>query len=179
MRLFVAICLPPEVKAALGRGIAVLKQQGRGSFTRPNNLHLTLAFIGETTRWKEAAQALRAVQAPAFSLTIASSGQFGRQLIWAGADRTGELSLVQQQVSQALEQAGFRLEQRAFQPHLTLCRRFEPYTRLDKSALDTALGRTTFLVEEITLMRSERIDGKLTYTPVAAQALRQEEENLE
>ena len=90
---------------------------------------------------------------------------------------TGELSSLQEQVRRQLERAGFPLEHRAFQPHLTLCRRFEPHTRLDKSALDAALGSTTFPVDTITLMRSDRIDGKLTYTPVATQALGQAKEN--
>ena len=171
MRLFVAICLPPEAKAALSRGSGVLKQQGSGSFTSCDNMHLTLAFIGETPRWKEAVQAIQTVRAPVFTLTILGSGKFGPQLIWAGADLTKELTYLQIQVVSCLEQAGFSLEKKAFRPHLTLCRRFKPRGNWDKSALDIALGSTAFQVSEIVLMRSDRIRGKLTYTPVAVQPL--------
>jgi len=56
MRLFAAICLSPAVRASLADTITTLRGQGKGTFTRPENLHLTLAFIGETDR-VEAAQA--------------------------------------------------------------------------------------------------------------------------
>lgn len=174
MRLFVAICLPPEAKAALDRGIQALKQQGSGSFTSSDNMHLTLAFIGETTRWREAVRAIQAVQAPGFPLTIQSSGQFGGQLIWAGAGLTKELAFLQKQVTKCLELAGFALEKKTFKPHLTLCRRFQPSGEWDKSALNAALGSTTFPVNQIFLMRSDRVNGKLTYTPVAKQILTQQ-----
>ena len=170
MRLFVAICLPPAAKAALDRGIAALRQQGRGTFTRTENLHLTLAFIGETTRGKDAARALREVQAPAFSLTLTGCGCFGN-LIWAGAELTQELEQLQVQVTRALERTDFALDTKAFRPHLTLCRRFVPETRLDRRALEQALGTTTFPVDEIHLMNSERLNGKLTYTSIFTQPL--------
>ena len=64
MRLFAAIQFSPAVKAALLEAVAALRHQGTGTFTRPENLHLTLAFIGETEDLPGAKAALDAVCAP-------------------------------------------------------------------------------------------------------------------
>ena len=50
MRLFAAIQLSPAVREALLTAQADLRRQGRGAFPPPENLHLTLAFLGETDR---------------------------------------------------------------------------------------------------------------------------------
>ena len=51
MRLFVAICFSDEIKALLSSVCQKLKTQSlSGNFTRPENLHMTLAFIGESNR---------------------------------------------------------------------------------------------------------------------------------
>ena len=47
MRLFLAIQLSPAVREALLTAQDALRRQGRGSFPPPENLHLTLAFLGE------------------------------------------------------------------------------------------------------------------------------------
>ena len=46
MRLFLAIQLSPAVREALLTAQDALRRQGRGSFPPPENLHLTLAFLG-------------------------------------------------------------------------------------------------------------------------------------
>ena len=51
MRLFVAAALPESWKDALDRAARALADQGvRGNFTRRENYHLTLVFLGETDR---------------------------------------------------------------------------------------------------------------------------------
>ena len=50
MRLFLAIQLSPAVREALLTAQDALRRQGRGSFPPPENLHLTLAFLGEGQR---------------------------------------------------------------------------------------------------------------------------------
>ena len=49
MRLFLAVPLSPSVREALCTAQADLRRQWRGSFPPPKNLHLTLAFLGETS----------------------------------------------------------------------------------------------------------------------------------
>jgi 2'-5' RNA ligase len=59
MRLFAAIAAEGAVREALVQAQAELRRLGRGSFPRPEMLHLTLAFLGEVPgdappgrRWK-------------------------------------------------------------------------------------------------------------------------------
>ena len=54
MRLFIAIRFSPEIRQTLLDAVSGLRAQARsGNFTRPENLHLTLAFLGETNQTKE------------------------------------------------------------------------------------------------------------------------------
>ena len=51
MRLFIAINFSPSFKKAILSSAQQLRDRGvRGNFTREENLHLTLAFIGESDR---------------------------------------------------------------------------------------------------------------------------------
>ena len=58
MRLFYAILLSEEMKQALVGAQDFLRAQGiQGNYTRRENLHLTLAFLGETDRLSAARRA--------------------------------------------------------------------------------------------------------------------------
>jgi 2'-5' RNA ligase len=75
LRLFVALDLPPLVKAqlaALSGGIPGAK------WIPPENYHLTLRFIGEIEPWlaEEVDAALAAIRAPRFDLALAGLGTF-------------------------------------------------------------------------------------------------------
>ncbi|MFR1801485.1 MAG: 2'-5' RNA ligase family protein, partial [Faecalispora jeddahensis] len=57
---------------------------------------------------------------------------------------------------------GFRLEERRFSPHITLARRVRLHQEVDRGAILGAPFDTS--VDTISLMRSERPNGVLTYT---------------
>lgn len=163
MRLFVALLLDEAAKARLLDAIAVLRQQGTGNFTRPENLHLTLAFLGETSQFRAATQALRRVQMPKVELHFQKIGAFG-DLIWAGANPNPGLMTLQHAVEAELRTAGFQLEHRAFRPHLTLCRRYRPDGSFDRTPVEQALDGAFCRVGRVSLMESWRQQGKLIYT---------------
>ena len=84
MRLFLAIQLSPAVREALLTAQDALRRQGRGSFPPPENLHLTLAFLGEAEDPARARAALSEVSCRPFSLAVGGPpGHFG-DLWWAG-----------------------------------------------------------------------------------------------
>ena len=170
MRLFIALHFSPPFKAALCRGIDSLRQQGHGNFTREENLHLTLAFLGECESAKPAIRALKQVKAPAFSLTLDQLGRFGDPY-WVGVRHEPKLMALQKQVAENLTDAGFVLEKRKFKPHLTLCRQFIPHTAVDEAAAERAMGKPECHIEKISLMQSSRIGGKLVYTELFSQQL--------
>ena len=158
MRLFVAICLSPSVRDALTDRISSLRVQGTGSFTRPENLHLTLAFIGETDRLEAAEAALRrAAAGGAFSITTGDLGCF-EDLWWVGIRENAALERLALGVQCALRDAEFLIEDRPWRPHITLVRRWRgPEPQISPAAV-------SMRVEKVALMKSEQLNGKQIYT---------------
>ena len=125
IRLFVAIELPVELKErlfAMGGGVPGAK------WVRPENLHLTLRFIGEVGegRLGDIDAALPAVRSPAFDLTLADTGHFSSRrasrVLWVGVEKTETLSRLQARVEAACVGAGLEPEGRNYSAHITLAR---------------------------------------------------------
>lgn len=130
-RAFVAVEMPPEIKAALGELQQRLQAAGlKARWVRPENMHLTLKFLGDIdpAAVGEIATALKQAAAVGpFSLPVAAVGVFpdaGRpRVIWVGLDDAGgRLVGLQQSIDAALAGCGFAREQRPFRGHLTLAR---------------------------------------------------------
>lgn len=167
MRLFVALHFSPEVKGALLRVIDELRRQSvSGNFTRPENLHLTLAFIGESTDLAGARAALDEVSSGAFPMTVCGTGRFG-DLWWAGIEENPALDALAQSVRDNLIARGFDIDTKPFRPHITLARRLVCDTPPRLS-----LPKVTMTADRVSLMRSDRIDGRLVYTEVFGAALK-------
>ena len=76
MRLFVAIRLSDELKKELIGTMHVLKKLGvKGSYVPADNLHVTLAFIGETSEPERVKEALSTVKWKAFRLSLPTSSE--------------------------------------------------------------------------------------------------------
>jgi len=134
IRTFIAIKSPVLVTERLGRLANAMRSRWPEQSVRwvaPENIHLTLRFLGDTAETQIAAlsQGLEAIAAgyQAFTLTLGKSGTFpsGRRakVIWTGlTDERGSLSELQQKVEALVLQQGWEPEERAFRPHLTLGR---------------------------------------------------------
>jgi 2'-5' RNA ligase len=125
IRLFVALALPAALKAQL----ALLAGGIPGArWVPPENYHLTLRFIGEVEPWRaqEVDEALAAIRAPGFELSLRGLGTFekgGRiNALWVGAEKSEALGFLQAKVETALQRTGFEPERRRFAPHVTLAR---------------------------------------------------------
>ena len=148
MRLFIALTLPDPLHAALEDTMARLRADGvSGRFTRPENLHLTLHFLGEQP---EAAvdtlsDILLQVPRDAFPLTLSALGTFSRTgILWAGLSPSPALNRLQKQLGAALARAGFPVEARAFRPHLTLVREFRLFIQKGKKIQSLEIIRMIF-----------------------------------
>jgi len=158
MRLFVALPFPEDVKNRLMKtGQELLASCRSANLTKKENLHLTLAFIGETNDHRSAIRALSGIEQSAFSLTLKGSGHFG-DLYWVGVEKNEALLQLMKKTQTSLRTAGFPIEQRENIPHVTIARRVET-DRPPKIAFD----EITFPCHAFHLMVSERIGGKLTY----------------
>lgn len=163
MRLFLAIELEEAPRHALMDAIHALKTQCRGRWTRRENLHLTLEFLGELPDARDVVQTMDAISAPPFELTLTGLGRFrqkGGDLIWYGVTFSPALMDLQHKLHAELKERGFRLEHRPYKPHLTLGRQVAGAGELS----GYPAPRITQRVTAYSLMESRRVDGRLTYT---------------
>lgn len=139
MRLFIAINFNDQIKDSLCETMQKLKNVSvRGNFVRRENLHLTVAFIGETLEIGKVKQAMDKVSAEPFDLKLSGFGKFQRDrgdIYWVGVEQNANLFLVYNQLLRELSHAGFAIEKRDYKPHLTLGR---------EVVLDSALIKMNF-----------------------------------
>ena len=91
MRLFLAILPDEEFRNSLLEMQRDMKRHGiRGSYTPPENLHLTLAFLGEYQDPDGVMDALNTVPLSPFSIRLEGAGAFDR-VFWAGVAAMGTL----------------------------------------------------------------------------------------
>lgn len=89
MRIFIAIRFTEAFKSSILDAQDGLKEYGvRGNYTQPENLHLTLAFIGETERVEEIKAAVDSVKFEPFVIRTGKMGCFnGRsRVVWLGIE---------------------------------------------------------------------------------------------
>lgn len=170
MRLFVAVNFPSETVEALYEKVLCLKNQASALVpSRKENLHLTIAFIGETDVVEKAKKTIADIEHSAFEITLSGIGKFPRDagdIYWVGLKRDEglvRLTELSADISDRLRKSGFEIEKREFSPHVTLARQVmingEPRIKMPPH---------TVRVERVSLMSSERIKGKLTYTEIFA-----------
>ncbi len=161
MRLFIAINFTRGMKRALMAGISSLRAQSRGgSFTREENLHLTLAFIGESERTEDISRVIRKCACPRFEISLGGSGRFG-DLWWAGLAPCPRLDALAESLRAELKREGFEPDDKPFRAHITLARRLRP-----AGSISLDLPPCSMTASRVSLMKSERINGHMKYTEV-------------
>lgn len=146
MRLFVALELDEKAQALLAdcqQRLAELDRMVR--WVRPEQIHLTLKFLGEVPD-AQAVQVARALDGLAahqpFEFQIEGLGTFGSphspRVIWVGVRMPNPaLTALQDDCERALADLGFPPQGRAFKPHLTLGRVKDPRAGRDVAAAVT------------------------------------------
>jgi 2'-5' RNA ligase len=174
VRLFFSLPLPGEVKARIGPVLEAARKAGADGvgFTKAEQLHFTLAFLGEQSDADEAlAAGASLTEVPAFELALCGAGAFPNtarpRVLWVGVTAgAAELIATAERLRAALQERHFALEERKFRPHLTLGRvrpRGESSARRALAAIaPTELARWT--AREACLMRSVLGKGGATHT---------------
>lgn len=183
MRTFIAIEIPPAVKTALAAMQTELRRAAADvAWTKPENLHLTLRFLGEIEERR--LQTVKrvcdeaAATVPPFVLRLNGGGVFPNlrqpRVLWAGL--AGEIEMaaqLQSRLEQALTAQGFAPEDKPFNPHLTVGRVKSQQNARQVAALAEiqSLPEIAFEVREIVLMKSDLHPTGARYTALAKSPL--------
>ncbi len=194
MRLFVAVNFNDEIKDSLCRAIDALRGASfKGSFSRRENLHLTLVFLGEVrpNDVMEITKCIDLIDCEPFTLRVGGIGRFARHggdICWAGVKPDKNLKELQKMISEGLENAGFSFDRREYHPHLTLgrevlikqsSRQSEELRKADAAAKwyedpqnQRLVPDMAMEVKKVSLMQSERIGGRMVYSEIYVKNLR-------
>lgn len=181
IRTFVAVKIPvPSALQPVLRSLATMNWPV--SAVSPDNLHVTLKFLGDTpAESRDAIQnqiAESVIGQPPFVLRVAGLGAFPHvdrpSVVWAGLCDAEPLLSLAQLLEGALELLGFAREPRPFHPHLTLARvKGRPpgeLFELLRRHVDTDFG--TVEIASIEFMRSDRERDGAHYSTLAKCRLR-------
>lgn len=166
MRLFIAINFSTDTRnRLLALRNELHSKSKRGNFCVPENLHLTLAFLGECDGKQTAAvkAVIDTLSFASFDVTVDSVGRFKRDngdIWWAGLAESKPLIDLQKELTGKLISTGFKFEGRKYSPHITLGR------EVVTASNSIPLAPFSETVTGIQLMKSEHINGKLTYTSI-------------
>ena len=163
MRLFIAIRLDDSIKDALTQVQSTLRaKRVRGNYTGIENLHLTLAFIGEYGDPDRVLEVMRTVPFEPIPICLEGFGSFG-DLYWCGLAQQDRLTAYVKRLRRALAEAEIPFDRKRFSPHITLLR---------KASFDRMPGVTvpdaSMTAEAVSLMRSERGKNGMIYTELGA-----------
>jgi 2'-5' RNA ligase len=129
MRLFLAIELPANARAHLARVQDALKTELPGAaFTRAENLHMTLKFLGEADAKKQEAlvESIGRIHVDPFDLAAETLDCFPSRgpirIVAAALSGAAALRALHESIEQRCKFLGYQREQRAFRPHVTLAR---------------------------------------------------------
>ena len=175
MRLFIAAQIEDENKKTIFEIQKQYKARSiKGTFTRIENYHLTLKFLGEAE--KELISKIifvmdrAAEESASFAFTSGNAGCFKRTEgsvlflgIDKGADDIWKLSAI---LEEELFKSGFKKEEKVFTPHITLGRRIKFKNDFNLIAKDIVLPKITFDCSAITLMESFTEKKILCYNPL-------------
>lgn len=180
MRAFIAIELPPAVRAELwkiGRDLAA--SQADVTWVKEENVHLTLRFLGEITEVQrhvvESLLQTLASRTDPIQLELSHLGAFpsmtAPRVIWVGIGQgekeTGRLA---GELEGGLTRLGFAKEDRGFSAHVTLGRVRSPRNRAQLVARlkDVSWNAPQpFRADHLTLFHSTLSPAGPTYTPLA------------
>jgi RNA 2',3'-cyclic 3'-phosphodiesterase len=177
VRLFLGVEIPENAKRAIAAAIEPLcAALPRVRWLPAENWHVTVKFLGPTpprlVPWVEETVGQVAAGHAAARVSLDGIGAFpstGRaRVVWAGVeDPMGALAQLAAGLDAALA-AEFRVDMRAFTPHITVARP-EPPIRLAEATGEAAtLSTEPFSIDRLVLFRSHLRRPAPRYEPLSA-----------
>jgi RNA 2',3'-cyclic 3'-phosphodiesterase len=178
-RIFIAIDISDAARAVCAAHIERLRRQFpkvRVGWDRPEKLHITLKFLGDTDV-DLVEQVVRgasevAIDMRPFQLSLSRPGVFPGasrpRILWIGVDdRTDAISQLNRRVEDVCEQLGFEKEKKRFHPHITIGHMREPYSALAKAHMVSPIEPIDFAVDGLVVYESRLLKTGSAYSVVA------------
>ncbi|WP_297428076.1 RNA 2',3'-cyclic phosphodiesterase [Clostridium sp.] len=169
MRVYIAIDFEDIIKDYFDKTTSYIKNHCiEGSFTKKNNFHLTIRFIGEVdnlqiSKIKEVLD-MAALKINPFELLVNNLGIFKRKktnILWIGIEENAVLSELHKGLSSQLKEWKIPFYDKLFMPHITLGRRVLFHEDAEELNNLIQFERITIPVKAITLMASKEENGQL------------------
>ena len=184
-RMFCAFELPENLRTRIQEHAKRVREAApdvAASWSRPENIHLTLKFFGNVDPARVlviSAAAERVVKEfPPLQIAVGQTGVFPRpsrpQVLWIGVgDQSGALQKLQQRLDDEFALEGFSKEDRPYRPHLTIARirRPQKVNRLADVHLGLEFSNVTLSLSELILFRSELSPKGSKYTAISRHRL--------
>jgi 2'-5' RNA ligase len=172
MRLFIAVNFDDRVKEELFTLQQKIREHAiKGNFSREENFHLTLAFLGETEQAlvSDIEDVITQIRIPPFEMVFSRLGCFTharKELWWIGIDEKDagdtRVKWLRQELADRLLERNIPFDNRSFNAHITLGREIRLHSPVDRQ-----IEAVSIPVRRISLMKSERLNGKLVYTELS------------
>ena len=187
LRAFLALELPPEVRAEAFRAAEELRRELANAvrWVPEENLHLTLKFLGDVDSQRVprlvSSAAAKLARVERFEGALGGLGAFpnarAARVLWLGLTRgSAQLARLARKLDSVATRAGAERDRRPFQAHLTIGRLQEP-ARVAIERIPGP-GSLPFPVEEVVLYESRLSAAGPTYVPLARLPLGQSEAHL-
>ena len=164
MRLFIAICFDENMLDSLATIQDDLMRSGvKGNYTPRENLHMTLAFIGEYDDPEQIIEVMQKVPLRSFSVKLSGFRPF-RDMFFAELEENENLRDYVKRLRAALLDEEIPFDRKKFLPHVTLIRKAD--CTKGKAFLPEYQGGVSMKVNGISLMKSERGRHGMVYTEI-------------
>ena len=172
LRLFTALPMPESFRHSLSASQIAMRRAGfEGNYTREENFHLTLHFIGEHPRSDDIIQALGNIKSPPILLRLKGLFAFGGgrrgTLVCRELEADDNLQILYRAQAKILKGLGITVEKRPYKPHITLARKVVGRRPWSETAIALPEAPAATVINESILYVSHRLNGRLTYTPLA------------
>ena len=162
MRLFIAINFENSIVNSLKQLQSSLKKCGlKGRYSSEENLHLTLAFIGEYDDPDKVLDVMEEVEFEEFSIEISGIGNFGT-LYWTGVEDNPYLMDYAKRLRRNLADNRIPFDKKKYRPHVTLIRRGEFVN--GRVRLPEEIPEMKMVVRSVSLVKSELTNNGSIYT---------------
>ena len=178
MRVFIGLPIPDVLKHEFHMiQKDVMKQSIKGHWTKSNNLHLTMLFIGDMNERDieklNEALSIELKGLPSFAIQTGDLGDFEREndyIVWVGIHKgIKKLSFLFNQIRETVQHLDIPYDDKPFKPHITLARQ----VRYEDNFSIKSIHITPHImhVNQIHFYQSSSIDGELIYTPLYTYSL--------